>query len=93
MNCNNYKNCKNFEPEPEPERAFQRLVREYIAQWTNNDKWKTGPWSELVEEWAGSIRRIRTFFNATLDAVYNELNQSDTADFVLDRVYALKEKE
>ena len=52
--------------EPEPERAFQRLSREYIAQWTNNDKWKTVPWSELVEEWSGSIHRIRTFFNATL---------------------------
>ncbi len=64
-------------PKPEPETAFQGVVRKALAK-EEGDIWLTKPWDELKTVFPKTFRHISTVFNATVDLVDSEVGQAFT---------------
>ena len=71
-------------PKPEPETAFQGLVREYLK-----GHWRTSPWEDLEKVHLNSVPNLRDFFDATLDLAIREVNP--IYESTIEHIEALKE--
>ncbi len=82
-------------PPPEPETAFQGIVRKVVVARSGTENWLTVPWSEIERQWSFALSETRAAFNATLDlasaTVFAEYGMDPDGSIACDMIKALKE--